>query len=48
MSTLLWLTGFGLVLASFTFLLARAPEAPTHPRISVESWLTTTRDRRSR
>ncbi len=37
MSTVLWLLGFGIMLASFSFLFGRAEERST-PRISVEPW----------
>ncbi len=37
MSTLLWLLGFGLTMASFSFLFGKS-ESPHRPRISVEPW----------
>jgi hypothetical protein len=36
-STLLWFLGFGLMMASFTFLFGRSEE-PQTPRISVDPW----------
>ncbi len=36
-SMLLWFVGFGLMLASFTFLFGRSEDAD-QPRISVEPW----------
>lgn len=37
MSTLLWFVGFGLMMASFSFLFGKGEER-TQPRISVEPW----------
>lgn len=37
MSTLLWFVGFGLMLASFSFLFGKSEEQDT-PRISVDPW----------
>ncbi len=38
MSTLLWFIGFGLMMASFTFLFGKTEEPTPTPRISVEPW----------
>ncbi len=37
MSKLLWFLGFGLMMASFSFLFGGSDE-PTRPRISVDPW----------
>ena len=36
MSTVVWFIGFGLMMASFSFLLGKPEE--TRPRISVDPW----------
>jgi hypothetical protein len=47
-STLIWFLGFGLMLASFSFLFGRAPEQHDQPRISVDPWWPDTNERMPR
>ncbi len=46
MSTLLWFVGFGLMMASFSFLFGKSEDS-TRPRISVDPWWPDTNQKRS-